>query len=627
MEDNTVTPLHYRAGAAASRPGRKLVSLLLMLVLLAGCVAPAENSAGGAPQSGGAPVQNSSPGCSDVQPGRLCLLSGSIRLDTLDEENLALSQPGEQIDLATLRAVRLGTDGAGSVAVLTIQAAAPPGDTPAAPGATPETPLTLLAFGDVSLTNQAAGDPDRRAFSSLTFHSEGASSGLLIVSLGGEKYGSLLVNGAFLTLGSSALVQTQAGQMTMATLEGAVTVDAELATQAAPAGAQVAVPLDEAGFAAGEPAAAPADSVLVQNVAQAVNEYLNGSRSTDTTDPKVQAVMDAVDAYLQDNNGSSGSGAADPLVQAVNDAVSRYLEELKHKQQSGQAESAPSVYDAEISDTYKITIAVQAIEMVDYLSRQCTQVKNPRQVYRMIKWNEYIRTFAADGIHIGAEKMKKIDAQVAGCVHFELVFDSTIQTQTGEIGMDSHVHAQGIEVKYDPKTGKLTGASGPLEYQSFSVIEPADESCKRTESKQNGTIEVTGGQMQVAGKQVQIELQIAPEMPSEELVYSCDDGNGNWISSPPIPTGHWQNFFRQLFSDLASGASGGFTIKDWKYTGAPSLPRPSTPTGTNPGKTLLQAATPSCSWSTIRNEITHRLRSSTWPAGAADLCLHLPLPR
>ena len=529
---------------------QSLLAVLLVASLLAGCLPGGTTSTGPLVS----PFQSSAADCSGMQPNQLCLLSGELELSGPGNP-ASLTKAGERIDLTKLSALHLKptADGAGA-AVLTVQAELP--------RQTPDTLVTLLAFGDVAIDNRAVleGETPARPFTALNFHAEGAASGMLMVAPGGGKFGTLLVNGAFLTLGSSALVQTQAGQMQVATFEGAVNVEADLAAHAASAGSRVSVPLDDDGFAAGEPSPDTGNSLLVQNVANAVNEFLNSSRSSEATDPKVQAVHDAVEEYLRESNET------DLKVQAVNDAVTRYLDELKQKEGSSQAsaEMLPTTY--EDSGAMNMSTAIQTIETINHLYKQCVVKKNPSQVYRMLRWMEYIQGFEEEVEYIGATGMQRIYDQVAACLNFELVFDSTMTTQSEEVGMDSHVHAQGIRIRFDPKTSKLTGEAKPLDYMSFSVTEDLGPDCMREDAQQSGTLKVTGGKMYTQGKQVKVEVQIVPEIPSETLQYSCNDGNGNWIAMPPIQPNHWRSFFQMVYRDLAVGTSGSYLIKDWKYT-------------------------------------------------------------
>jgi hypothetical protein len=292
-----------------------------------------------------------------------------------------------------------------------------------------------------------------------------------------------------------------------------------------------------------------------------VQDYLDQVNRSD--EEKVKAVTDAVQDYLREANKED---VVDPKVQAVTEAVRQYLEQLNRSGTTGQAvaENAPSVYENQ--DFLNLDLAIQAVETIEKLHRQCAVQKDSRYVWRMLRWMEWIRGFPEDGIHIGPNKMKKIYSQVTNCVNFELVFDSHIQTDYDEIGMESHVLAEGVRVKYDPKTGRLTSEAQALKYLSFSILEPPDDTCRREQVKQDGTLSISGGRLETKGRGLVIHLQIQPVMPSEKLLYTCLDGNSNWMTLPEIDAQHWSSYFMMLHDDLLSG-SGSYLIKDWKVTG------------------------------------------------------------
>jgi hypothetical protein len=189
--------------------------------------------------------------CADMALNQVCYAAGSVTLDGSGP----LTTPGQVANLEGVSGLRLVSPDAGhwSVALLRLAADSP----------TPGLGLTLLAFGNVeirslTLFDAAAGNGDvapSLSFSSSPVPGEDPVTGSLIVyNPNHEEPLSIRLNGADLTLASSAVVQAQPGvKMTVTMATGSALVNTAAGDGALIQTYQLSVPLNGDGTAAGAP--------------------------------------------------------------------------------------------------------------------------------------------------------------------------------------------------------------------------------------------------------------------------------------------------------------------------------------------------------------------------------------
>jgi len=128
------------------------------------------------------------------------------------------------------------------------------------PDALPGQNVTFLLFGDIEVVN--ADSPELTPMQAFYFRSgvtgltcaQAPADGMLIQTPEGVGTINLNVNEVDIRLGSTAYVQAEAGgSMTIRVIEGQAVITVNGVTVVIPAGAQVAVPLDEDLGAAGAP--------------------------------------------------------------------------------------------------------------------------------------------------------------------------------------------------------------------------------------------------------------------------------------------------------------------------------------------------------------------------------------
>ena len=188
--------------------------------------------------------------CSGTTLNQVCYASGSVTL----AGGGPLTTPGQTAALDGVTGLTLVSPDAGrwSVALLRL----------AADSTTPGLGLTLLAFGNVeirglTLFDAAAGNGDLAP--ALSFRSspvpgqDPETGGLIVYNPNHEEPLFINLNGADLTLASSAVVQAQPGaKMTVTMATGGALVSTAAGDSAVIQGQQLGVPLDENGAAAGE---------------------------------------------------------------------------------------------------------------------------------------------------------------------------------------------------------------------------------------------------------------------------------------------------------------------------------------------------------------------------------------
>lgn len=232
----------------ASATGDLVPSVYLPVVLSSGQPAPPPAS----PYA--AALSQALADCTGTALNQVCYAGGSV---TLDAGGL-LTTPGQVATLGGVSGLTLVSPDAGhwSIALLQLAAEAP----------TPDLGLTVLAFGNVEIRNLTLFDTavdNGDVAPALSFSSSpvpGGSSvtgGLLVYNPSDEELLSITLNGADLTLGSSAIVEAQPGaEMTVTMAKGTAIVNTAAGDGATIRGQQLSVPLNANGVAAGAPTAA-----------------------------------------------------------------------------------------------------------------------------------------------------------------------------------------------------------------------------------------------------------------------------------------------------------------------------------------------------------------------------------
>lgn len=199
--------------------------------------------------------------CGATGLNQVCYVNGSVTLTTTGGEGF--NAPGAVADLSDGASLSVASESADieqlSVAWLRLRAYA----------ATPDQALNILAFGNVEIEDITlfAADADldkpttlpslRLAGTPIAGVDAWGSSGLVVTNPAEEDLLSLTVNGAAITLGSTALVEATPGvEMKVTMANGASRTEAGGGESTAVQNQQVSVPLDANGNAAGTPTTA-----------------------------------------------------------------------------------------------------------------------------------------------------------------------------------------------------------------------------------------------------------------------------------------------------------------------------------------------------------------------------------
>lgn len=196
--------------------------------------------------------------CGATGLNQICYVNGVVSLNAADD---GFNAPGAVADLTDGAIVRVTSTGSSidqlSAAWLRLRTV------------TPDHALTILAFGNVQIEEIAlfVNETDlnnEKTLPSLRFASSPiagvdklGSSGLIVANPAEEDLLSLTLNGAALTLGSTALVEaTPSAEMKVTMASGASRTEANGGESTAVQNQQVSVPLDASGNAAGAPTTA-----------------------------------------------------------------------------------------------------------------------------------------------------------------------------------------------------------------------------------------------------------------------------------------------------------------------------------------------------------------------------------
>lgn len=188
--------------------------------------------------------------CSTTERNEACY--GNVQIDAeLNDASLTFANQGDIIPLSAIETLKLAglntDDGTWGVALLRVQADIP--------DSIPGQNVTFLLFGESEMENLTGTDAPMRAvyFKSGVGSTECADApdGLLVQTPEGVEEVHFNINGAEVTLGSTAFFQTRLNDegkppsLTMSVLEGQGSVTAYGVTQPVFAGSWVRVPIDE----------------------------------------------------------------------------------------------------------------------------------------------------------------------------------------------------------------------------------------------------------------------------------------------------------------------------------------------------------------------------------------------
>jgi hypothetical protein len=495
--------------------------------------------------------------CDHVEVDQVCFGQGTITVEPQPNARLeSFTQPGDTLALAGITGLRLESGTSiedWGVAVMRWQADFT--DT--------EKYLTIVVMGETQLSDihssleelpplafssgeQAADNPfileplQGFNFSSAPLSDEPADppNGLLMWTPLSDDTASILINGAVVTLGSTAMVQAQpGGQMTVAMFEGdALVTAADGQSGIAEGGTQVSVPVEAPSPQIRDPRA--------EALAHAIAQY-----NPEPLDPRAAAIAEAVAQYA--------SAPLDPRAEAISRAVAQYVGSSAPADPRAEALSwAVSQYPHAVAKDIK-TRYQRAIE-------RCTDLETPqpRYIYNILYFYNLTRSFTDPDIleAIRQAKISDLDAEAGRCLSFELDFDSTVFTEN-VLQSTSHVRAAGVKFQFSP-SGEVTGESSPLQYLSFETKNITEGACEvGSYETVNGTFQVTGGALKVNKDQLTLTLEIEPKGATENLVFACPNAE---VPTPNFL--HWRTYFATLHGSQQLEIDR-FAIQDWKFTG------------------------------------------------------------
>lgn len=343
--------------------------------------------------------------CADTTLNQVCYAGGSVTLDG----GGPLATPGQVATLDGVSGLTLVSPNAGhwSIALLRLATDSP----------TPDLGLTILAFGNVEIRNltlfdTAAGNGDvapALSFSSSPVPNEDPETGGIIVyNPKHEEPLSISLNGADLTLASSAVVQAQPGvKMTVTMATGSALVTTAAGDSAAIQAQQLSVPLDNSGTATGAPT------------------------PPDLTDDELLEPLVPSDESDEDD-------LLEPLVPELPVDLNKELQEL----------------------------------LADFDSAQyrCMQ-GNSRQVYRVMYYARLLKINKHHYPDSDA-LMDLIDVQVMRCATFEIEFNSDVTVMSSFASGSMYVQGQGMIVSYDMDGRLIQPAQMPLTHRRYDMNFP-----------------------------------------------------------------------------------------------------------------------------------------------------------
>lgn len=498
--------------------------------------------------------------CDQVGMDQVCLGQGTVTVEPQANVRLEeFAQPGDVLALQGITGLQLA--GAGSteewgIAVMRLQA----------DFNDPEKYLTIVVMGGTQLSNIqiamedlppltfAGGEGTAESapatdpvifepvqgfnFSSTPMSDDPSAppNGLLMWTPLGDETASIILNGAAVTLGSTALVQSPPGeQMTIAMFEGTTLVtDADGGAGFAEGGTQISIAID--------PQSGPIRDPRAEAVVHAVAQY-----QPDPLDPQAEAVAHVV--------AQNPPEVLNPRAEAIVHAVEQYI--ILTNPRAEAIARAVDQYPHEVAKDIKIRYQ-RALN-------RCTDAENPqpRYVYNVLYFYNLTRAFE-DPEFLEAFRLAgldDLDAQIGRCLSFELDFDSTIYTDNGVLQSTSHVRAEGIKIQFAPG-GELKSESYPLQYVSFETRNIAEGACEVGSFETiDGTFKVIGGALKINQNQLSLTLQIEPLGATENLIFACP------LEEVPVPNFiHWRTHFALMHGSQQLEIDR-FAIPDWKFTG------------------------------------------------------------
>jgi hypothetical protein len=158
--------------------------------------------------------------CTTVQPGYACLVQGPVVVESQPGQHLkTFKAPGDLILLAGLQRMKLGSSGSpDGVVWLRI------------PGDTPGEVFSVMAFGDVELTNDVPfGSTEFSGMQAFSFstgeavdYDQALTRGLMVDAPHDGTLNTLIINGVEMVFGSTAFLTSMGGFVSVNTLFGAV---------------------------------------------------------------------------------------------------------------------------------------------------------------------------------------------------------------------------------------------------------------------------------------------------------------------------------------------------------------------------------------------------------------------
>ncbi|GAB4413658.1 MAG: hypothetical protein Fur0044_08120 [Anaerolineae bacterium] len=395
---------------------------------------------------------------------------------------------------------------------------------------TPDQSLILLAFGNAQISNLALFNGvsnDEAILPGLQFASSPVAgapqgvSGLIIFNPAADEYQSITVNGAVVTLETSAFSQAKPGNIMNVTMVNgsALMVEAGNGSSAVIPSHQVSVPLGVDGLATGTPGAAVA----------LAGDALAPLRLT------TQAQL-------------SAANAAHPMVDIMLKAIPEYFTDSKA---NAFYNDLAGIYETNINKVY---------------NRCVTEPTDARSVYGLMVLNKMLRSNPNLDPAFGSQRFAQLAAKMRQCATFELEFDSQVSVMKPELSYTSHVNSQGFQLWFD-LNGELFFENDqvvPIKHLNYEVIGGEAPGCAmRTILEDGQMLLVDYGFATLRGSKLKIHLEVWPDVPFEEIYYTCP-------GAPPsdsIPLA-WSPIFYLFHQDkLRSTPPEAYIFKDWKYNG------------------------------------------------------------
>lgn len=391
--------------------------------------------------------------CSATGPNQVCYANGQITLEP-KTGTIPFTQPGAIADLVDVQRLSLVSTGSDpqkwSLAWLRL----------AADSGTPGQELTVLAFGNVEISNilPFTGQPpleDETVLPGLQFASQpvvgvtqAGSSGLIVANSTEDAVLSLTLNGAVVTLASTGLGEAEPGnEMRVTMASGVSTIEANGQSSVAVQGHQVTVPLNQTGQVSGP----PAQPVVVDPL-----DYVFGE---DLLRPLIKEYWQML---------------ARSVLLRLNRAIDRCI--------AGQ----------------------------------------PAYVYNLLFWTRVIEIDSSVRLELDLAQLAQAYARAPRCLTFKVDFDSTATLQTSPVTESSHLHTQGLRLQFGPTGNFLSGSSQTLAYLSYQYNINEPQPCTVSTHTTDGRLETVGGSLAVAGNRVRISSKILlAQRPTDAAIIHC----------------------------------------------------------------------------------------------------------